>query len=62
MHFNDNSAATPEAIVDFFADYFESIYDIDDQPWNFQDVYQSTPSFDEIDVTLQDVERAVFSL
>lgn len=62
MHCNGNSAATPEAIVDFFADHFESIYDIDDRPWDFDDVYQSLPSFDEIDVTLQDVERAVFSL
>lgn len=51
-----------EAIVDFFADHFESIYDTDDRPCDFEDVYESLPSFHEIDVTFADVERAVLSL
>ena len=62
MRFNGNTATTSQAIVDFFADHFESIYVPEEERWAFEDVYHSQPPFTEINVSLFDIERAVASL
>lgn len=62
MRYNENVGTTPQAIVESFADHFESIYVPDEEEWSFEGVYQSQPSFTEIAVSLFDIERAVGSL
>lgn len=62
MHFNERVASTPQTIVDCFADHFESTYVADEQQWNFEDIFHSLPSSEEINVTLFDIETAVYSL
>lgn len=62
MHLNESVASTPQNIVNFFADHFESSYTADEQHWSFDDIYHSLPSSSDINVTLFDIESAVNSL
>lgn len=55
MHYLDQNGATPNEIVGLFATYFESIYETDDQDWNFNDAYRRTLSSHKINVTLGDI-------
>ena len=42
-----------------FADYFESIYTPDEEPWNFYDIYIAMPDSVDINITLFDIESAI---
>lgn len=62
MQFTGRVLSTPQTIIDFCADHFESTYIADEQQWMFDDVFHSLWSPKEIKVTLFDVESANYSL
>nr|AEG42077.1 putative non-LTR retrovirus reverse transcriptase [Mayetiola destructor] len=62
MHYLDQNGATPNEIVELFATYFESIYDKDDQVWDFSGAYQCILNSEEVNVSLNDIELAINSL
>lgn len=63
VYMNDDASDKPGEIVELFADYFESVYVKDDEEAFFEDIY-GTELIDarEIDLTLQDIERATHGL
>lgn len=62
MYLHETNGSTPNQIVDLFADFFESSYVPDDLNWSFEDVYQTPLSYEEIDVSLHDIETAIHLL
>jgi len=62
MFHENNTAHSPEEIVQLFANYFESIYEADDQPFDFNDIFHEVADSNEIDVSLINVELAITSL
>lgn len=61
MSYGDKVGRTTNEIVGLFADYFESIYVNDEEPWEFDDVYEVTSDSVDIEVSLFDVENAIQS-
>lgn len=61
FHGND-TAQSPEEIVQLFANYFESIYVADDHLFEFSDVYREPVDSTEINVSLLCIELAIASL
>ncbi|XP_055316139.1 uncharacterized protein LOC129575925 [Sitodiplosis mosellana] len=62
MHNNNATADSPDDIVQLFADYFETIYVADEQLWNFDEIFQESADFTEINVSLTSIELAINSL
>lgn len=62
MYYNDNVSQSLNETVNLFADYFESIYVQDDQPWHFDEVYREPPNAIELNITLSDIEFAIDSI
>ena len=62
MRYNEKIAKTKAEIVNLFADHFESICVPDDEPWNFDDVYVPLSGAVDIDISLFDIEAAIYSL
>lgn len=56
MRYSDNCGHSLEEIVELFANYFESIYVADDQPWTFNDVFHESYDAAEVTVSLTDIE------
>lgn len=62
MHYNDRVSRTQVESVNLFADYFESIYVHDEQPWHFDDIYHPLPNAIDVNITLYDIESAIHSI
>lgn len=62
MYLNDTVVSTPCETVELFADFFESNYVIDDEQWTFDDVYMEPNFSKEVNVSLSDIETAIYSL
>lgn len=62
MHYGTAVGRTTSEIVDLFAEYFESIYVTDEEPWNFEDVYDSPADSQDINISLFDIEAAIHTL
>ncbi|XP_037030196.1 uncharacterized protein LOC119070020 [Bradysia coprophila] len=62
MSYGDRVGRTTNEIVDLFAEYFESIYVNDEEPWEFDDAFVASSDSVDIEVYLFDVENAIKSL
>lgn len=63
MHFNGRKSEQGAEIVGMFADYFESVYEKDDEPLDFEEEYgDEMDNAREIQLTMWDIERAIKKL
>lgn len=62
MHLIERKSQSLAGAVNHFAEYFESIYIQDDQPWEFNDIYRTQPNVIDINITLFDIESAIHSI
>lgn len=62
MYWGNKVGNTHDQIVELFADFFESNYVMDDQHWDFDDVYCIPETYSEVEVSLFDIERAIYAL
>lgn len=62
MYYGDKNGSSPKAIVELFAEFFESIYSSDEQEGNFSHIFREQSNSRELNVTLFDIERAIDSL
>lgn len=59
MHYNEQKSNSQSELVNLFANYFETIYVRDEEPWNFEDIYHPMPDSVDINISLFDVESAI---
>lgn len=62
MRYGESVGKTTNEIVNLFADYFESIYVTDDEPWDFNDIYVPMSGAEDINISLFDIEAAIHTL
>lgn len=63
MHYNNDSAESPEAIVNLFAKYFEGVYVRDGVDFDAEMIqHEVLPAADDITVSLWDIEYAISKL
>lgn len=62
MHYRERMCSTPSEMVELFADYFESIYEPDEEVWRFEDIFHESLNTQDINISLHDVAMAINSL
>lgn len=63
MKYNDRKCNQPGEIVEMFADYFEGLYEKDDEPLMFEEIYGRDPENSwEVNLTMTDIEKAINDL
>ncbi|XP_037033040.1 uncharacterized protein LOC119072026 [Bradysia coprophila] len=63
MLFNARKSDQPEEIVEMFADFFEGLYDKDELPVVFDEVYgEESDDVWDVDLTMSDIDKAIREL
>lgn len=63
MNYDGRTSNQPAESVELFADYFESIYECDDELVDFEEIYKDEPlNATEIYLTMFDIESAIINL
>ena len=63
MYYNDQRCDEPKEIVELFANYFEDIYERDDEDTVFEEIYKNEPvNSKEVYLTMFDIENAIIQL
>lgn len=62
MHYLNRKSTTPSEMVELFAHYFESIYELDEEEWRYEDVFNEPLNAKEINISLDDIQTAINSL
>lgn len=62
MNYGDKTGLSTSEIVNLFAEYFESIYVRDEEPWEFEDIYTEMNNAVDVQVSLFDIDKAISKL